>query len=63
MYVTSHKRPFVPSVGGTEPSQFCETLAKITDWVTDPLRLFCSIFDKFVVRGSEFWRLPLAGGS
>ena len=25
----------------TGPSQFCETSAKITDWVTDPLRWFC----------------------
>ena len=32
MYAPSHKRPFVPS----GPSQFCETLAKIPDWVTDP---------------------------
>ena len=50
MYATSHKRPFVPSVGGigllyigTGPSQFCETSAKINDWVTDPLRWFCNI--------------------
>ena len=28
---------------GTGPSQFCETSAKITDWVTDPLRWFCNI--------------------
>ena len=27
----------------TGPSQFCETSAKITDWVTDPLRWFCKI--------------------
>ena len=46
MYVKSHKRPFVPSVGGTRllrcmgrgPSQFCETSVKVTNWVTDPLR-------------------------
>ena len=50
MYATSHKRPFVPSVGGigllcigTGPSQFCGTSAKINDWVTDLLRWFCNI--------------------
>ena len=46
MYATSHKRPFVPFVGGigllcnvyigTGLGQFRETLAKITDWVTAP---------------------------
>ena len=25
------------------PSQFCETLAKITNWVTDPLGWSCNI--------------------
>ena len=46
MYGTRHKRPFVPSVGLLDyyvmyrqwPSQFCETSAKVTNWVTDPLR-------------------------
>ena len=27
----------------TGPSQFWEILAKITDWVTDPLGWFCNI--------------------
>ena len=31
---------------GTWPSQFCETSAKITDWVMDPLRWFCNILLK-----------------
>ena len=56
MYASSHKRPFIPSVGGIRllcnvsigrgPSQFCETSSKITDWVTDPLRWFCNILGK-----------------
>ena len=28
---------------GTGPSEFCETSAKITNWLTDPLRWFCNI--------------------
>ena len=28
---------------GRLPSRFCETSAKITNWVTDPFRLFCNI--------------------
>ena len=36
--------------------QFCETLAKITDWGTDPLRCNGSVTfcEKLVVRGREF---------
>ena len=37
---------------GPEPSQFCETLAKITDWV--PLDGSVTFCEKFVVRGREF---------
>ena len=29
-------------------SGFCETSVKITNWVTDLLRLFCHIFNDFV---------------
>ena len=45
MYATSHKRPFVPSVGVSNyyvmysrgPSQFSGTSANVTNWMTIPL--------------------------
>ena len=39
---------------GTGPSQLCETSAKITDWVTDPLDGSVTFCEKFVVRWREF---------
>ena len=40
---------------GTGPSQFCETLAKIKDCVTDPLKWFCNIFVKSLwIEGGNF---------
>ena len=36
---------------GRGQSLFCETSAKVTNWVTDGCVSFC---EKFVVRGREF---------
>ena len=67
MYATSHKKSFVPSVGGIRclsrgPSQFCETLAKDTNWVTGGSVTFVKslwaeggIFD-VSPQGSEIWQ-------
>ena len=57
--MTRHKRLFVPSVEDyyvmhRHRAQICETLAKITDWLTDPLGWICNFVKKFVVRGMEF---------
>ena len=56
MYAISHKKPYVPSVGGIRllcnvyigrgQSLFCETSAKVTNWVTDPFRWLCELFLK-----------------
>ena len=54
MYATSHKNPFLPSVEvsdyydciGRKQSEFCETFAKVTNWVTDPIRWLCELFQK-----------------
>ena len=51
MNATSHKTPFEPYDGGIGllchvdsigrgPGQFCETIAKVTNFVTDPSRWF-----------------------
>ena len=36
---------------GKRKSQFCETSAKVTKWVTDGCVSFC---EQFVVKGREF---------
>ena len=55
MCATSHKRPFVPSVLGvldyyvmcsTGQSPFCETSAKVSNWVPDPFRWLCELLWK-----------------
>ena len=39
--------------------QFCETSAKITDWVTDLLRWLCNIFEKSLwLEGGNFDIFP-----
>ena len=52
MYATSHKKPFVPSVGGIGftmscigrgQSPFCETSVMVTDGVIDPFRWMCEL--------------------
>ena len=53
MYGTSHKRLFVPVVGGNGlicnvkaqlgSSQYCESSGKVTNWVTDASGWFCGI--------------------
>ena len=35
-------------------SQFCETSAKVINWVTDPLAGSVNFCEQFVVRGREF---------
>ena len=33
------------------PSQFCEMPAKVTNWITDPLRWFCELL---LLEGGDF---------
>ena len=39
-YATSHKRLFVPSIGGI--GLLCN-ITKVTNWVTDPFRWLCEL--------------------
>ena len=34
------------TISGRGPSQFCETSAKVTNWITDPFRWLCETFVK-----------------
>ena len=66
MYATSHKKPFVPSVGGIDyyvlictmyrqkAKSVLGTSVKVINWVSDTFRWFWNFCEKFVVRGREF---------
>ena len=63
MYATSHKRPFVSSVGGIVllcnvlaqgPVSFCETSAKATNGKLIHLDGSRNFFETFVARGRKF---------
>ena len=39
---------------GTRHSQFCETSVKITEWVTDPLRVSVTFVKSLLLEGGNF---------